>query len=57
MTLTNHKQHILSVLAAMNHTKVHKFQGFKTLKETAPEDSYKVLIYGNKKVSEYCNDR
>ena len=55
MTLTTHKQHILSILANMNQTKGSQIpRGLKTLKETISEDSYKLLIYGNKKVSEYC---
>ena len=55
MTLTNHKQNILSVLANMNQTKGSQIpKGLKNLKQTLPDDIYKVLIYGNKKVSDYC---
>ena len=55
MTLTNHKQHVLSVLAILNQTKGSTIPiGLKNLKGTLPDDSYKLLIYGNKKVSEYC---
>ena len=56
MCLVSNKQKILSTLSKMNHSKGSKIpQDLKQLKEELSKDEYKILIYGNKKVSDYCN--
>ena len=56
MTFAANKQKILSTLSKMNHSKGSKIpQELKQLKEELSPEQYKILIYGNKKVSDYCN--
>ena len=55
MNIASQKQEIISILSILNNSKGKTIPGsIKRLKQELCEESYRVLVFGDKKVSDQC---